>query len=127
MLVLFRKLNKIKQGKKVAIGHIEIDNDNKWVPGNAPCPSWPLSNLLKKSSWKAFCKKIPFVASSIAKNHGRIIKVHIKRPRMGLKDFIRFIDLWIIEKAITEGNSIAIERGPFTKIPKEKASHTIVG
>ena len=118
---------KIKQGKKVAIGQIEIDNVNKWVPGQAPWPSWPLFNLLKKSSSKAFCKNIPFVSSSIAKNHGRMTKEQIKKPKMGLKDFIRFIDLWIIEKAITVGNSIAIERGPFTKIPNEKASHTIVG
>ena len=39
ILVLFCKLNKIKQGRKVATGHIEIDSVNKWVPGNAPCPS----------------------------------------------------------------------------------------
>ena len=32
-----------------------------------------------------------------------------------------------MEKAITVGNSIAIERGPFTKTPKEKASHTNIG
>ena len=41
--------------------------------------------------------KIPYthsgvVASSIARNHGRITKVHIKKPNMGLKDFIRLID-----------------------------------
>ena len=127
MLVLFCKINKIKQGKKVATGHIEIDNVNKWVPGQAPWLSWPLFNLLKKSSRKAFCKKIPFVASSIAKNHGRMTKVQIKKPKIGLKDFIKVIDFWIIQKAMSVGNNIAIESGPFTRTPKENANHTMVG
>ena len=43
---------------------------------------------------------------------------------MGRKDFIRLKDFCVIEKAIIVGNNIAIERGPFTKTPREKASHT---
>ena len=92
MLFLFCKQNKIRHGRKVAIGHIAIDKINKCVPGNAPCPSCPPCNLLKKSSLKAFCKKTPLVASSIAKNQGRIIKPQIIIPRIGFKALIKSID-----------------------------------
>ena len=88
MLFLFSIQNKIKHGKNVATGHIATDKINKCVPGKAPWPSCPLCNLLKKSSLKAFCKKTPWVASSIAKNQGKIITAQMIIPIIGFNSLI---------------------------------------
>ena len=111
----------------MAIGHIAIDKINKCVPGRAPWPSCPLCNLLKKSSLKAFCKKTPWVASSIAKNHGRIMRAQMIIPRIGFKTLIKCNDFWKKQNNITVGINIANERGPFTNTPNEKVHHIMTG
>ena len=122
-LLLFSIQNKIELGKKDAIGHKAIESNSKCVPGHAPWPSWPLCNLLKKSSKNAFWKKSPLVASWIAKNQGIITTEHINIPKIGLIDLKRLKDFWNKQNETIVEKRIASETGPFTKTPNAKDNH----
>ena len=124
--LLVRQANGSASSRNGASGHAVPAKTARYVPGGAPCASWPLPTLASMSCPTASLKKVPPLFSVIATNHGATIAITMSSPTSGRNCRSHPADRSAIARMIAASSGTAGVIGPLTRMPTPIATQNAI-